>query len=308
MKNNMNIVANKKIFYAFSVILIILSFVSIGKYGIKLGIDFTGGSILEVSYVDDLPAKNIVEEKLNSFDLGAYVLRETGENGYSLKSKSIDDATKNSIVESLSFDGANTLEVKRFNTIGPTLGQELKTKATVSLLVVLLAIILFIAYTFRQVSKPVSSWRYGFVAIFALIHDIIVTIGFFSLMGGLYGVEIDTLFATALLVILGYSINDTIVVLDRVRENLRDISDGERKKNFPEIVNKSLVETFGRSINASLTTLFAVLALYFIGGPSTTNFALALIVGIISGTYSSIFLAAPMLVSFKEKQGIKDGK
>jgi len=283
-------------------VLVVASIISMLVFGINLGIDFTGGSVLEVEYSEGVPEKQIIENALVNFGLDSFVLRATGNNGYIIKTKSIDDATKVSIERALTFDGANPLEVKRFNTIGPTLGSELKSKASVALLVVAFAIVIFIAYTFRHVSKPVSSWKYGFVAIIALAHDIIITLGFFALLGGIIGTEINTLFITALLVILGYSINDTIVVLDRIRENLRGKDDNYKQAKFAEIVNQSLKETFARSINTSITTLLALFALFIIGGESTKDFALALIVGVISGAYSSLFLAAPLLVSFKERQ------
>ncbi|MFT5352643.1 MAG: preprotein translocase subunit SecF [Candidatus Paceibacteria bacterium] len=291
----MNIVNNKKIFYIFSTLLVVLSLISVGVFGLKFGIDFTGGSVLEIKYGDEVPSKESLEETLSQFELGDFLLRETNSSGYILKTKVIDDSTKNSIIATIGG------EVVRFNTIGPTLGDELKTKASVALVVVIVAIIFFMAYTFRHVSKPVSSWKYGFVAIIALLHDVIITLGFFSIMGYLYDLEISTLFVTALLVILGYSINDTIVVLDRVRENLKDKDENLIKARFADIVGKSLKETFARSINTSITTLLALLSLFYIGGESTKEFALALIVGVIVGAYSSLFLAAPMLVSFKEK-------
>lgn len=293
------IVNNKRIFYTISGVALVLSIIFIVIFGLRLSIDFTGGSVLEFEYQGERPDISEVREDIDNLEFDSYVLRGTGEKGYILKLSEITDEEKNQIIEAVS--GDSEVVVNRFNTIGPTLGNELQTKATVSLLVVVIAIILFIAFSFRQVSKPVSSWKYGFVAIIALIHDVVITLGVFALLGRFLGVEIDTLFITALLVILGYSINDTIVVLDRVRENLRDMNDKQRNARFTEIVGKSLKETFARSINTSITTLLALLALLFIGGEATRFFALALVVGVISGAYSSLFLAAPMLVSFKER-------
>jgi len=294
------ITIHRKIFYTISMILVIASIVLIGVFGLKFGIDFTGGSILEFTYSSDVLEKSQVESILSNYDLGEYQLKETGRTGYILKTKTISDDVKNSMESELSVNGNNPLTIDRFNTVGPTLGDELKIKTVVALIVLSLIIIVFIAYTFRGVSTPVSSWKYGFVAIIALVHDIIIAIGFFGLLGHMFGTEINTLFVTALLVILGYSINDTIVILDRVRENLKDKSDSYREKNFTEIVGKSLRETMARSINTSLTTLLALLALYFIGAESTKDFALALIAGVFVGAYSSIFIAAPLLVSFKK--------
>lgn len=302
------IINHKKIFYIISGIGLVLSVVFLIIFGLKLSIDFTGGSVVEFNYTESVLPIEDVHAKIAALDgYDGYVLRSTGENGYILKSPTITDEEKIVLEESLSSD-SHPLEVTRFNTIGPTLGNELKTKALAALVVLSIAIILFIAFAFRHVSKPVSSWNYGFVAVIALVHDVVITIGVFSLLGYLIGIEVDTLFVTALLVILGYSINDTIVVLDRVRENLSDKSDQLRNARFTEIVGQSLNETFARSANTSFSTLLALFALVLIGSEATRTFSLALIVGIVSGTYSSIFLAAPMLVSFKNRQDKKEKK
>ena len=213
---------NRKIFYTFSLLLIIASIAMVSVFGLKFGIDFTGGSILEFTYTEESLDKSGVEAVLSNHDLGEYQLKETGKSGYILKTKTISDGAKNAIQQELTVDGSKPLTIDRFNTVGPTLGDELKTKTVVALIVLSLIIIMFIAYTFRGVSNPVSSWKYGLVAAIALVHDIIIAIGFFALLGYTSGTEINTLFVTALLVILGYSINDTIVILDRVRENLKD--------------------------------------------------------------------------------------
>lgn len=295
----MHIVKYKNIFFTLSAILVIASVILIFVPGLKFGIDFTGGSILEINYINEKSSQVEIESQLSNFDIGSVVVRETGESGYLIKTKTIDNDLKEEIKLALTFDGVKSLTEERFNTVGPTLGNELKTKALVALVVLIIAIIFFIAFAFRQVSKPVSSWKYGFIAVIALAHDVLITTGFFVLMGMFYGLEVDTLFVTALLVILGYSINDTIIILDRVRENLSIAKESDRENKFEEIVDRSLSETMTRSVNTSFTTLLALLALFFIGAEATKAFSLALIVGIISGSYSSIFLAAPMLVAFK---------
>ncbi|MCX6719313.1 MAG: protein translocase subunit SecF, partial [Candidatus Taylorbacteria bacterium] len=187
--------------------------------------------------------------------------------------------------------------VKNFDTIGPVLGGEALRKAYVSIILVIVGIVLYITFAFRKVSLPVSSWKYGFVAIIALIHDVIIPTGVFSVLGHFAGYEVDTLFVTAILVILGFSVHDTIVVFDRVRENLKN-SLGSRKP-FGEIVGASISQTFVRSINTSLTTLIALVVLYILGGSTTEHFTLALIVGIAAGTYSSIFIGSPLLVTLE---------
>lgn len=293
------IIKNRKIFYGFSAALIAFSIFAISFWGIKFGIDFTGGSILEFEYIGDRQNKDLVEIGIESIglDLGDISLREAGENGYIMRSKEIDNDTKDIIINSL----GNVNEV-RFSTIGPVLGEELKSRALVAILLVVVSIIMFIAYAFREVSKPVSSWKYGLIAISAFAHDVLVPVGLFALLGQFAGVEVDTLFVVAILVVLGYSINDTIVVFDRVRENLQDYPEKKRSEQFENVVGKSLKQTITRSIYTSLTTLITLLAIFILGGESTKWFSLALMAGVISGTYSSIFFAAPMLVSLKKRQ------
>jgi preprotein translocase subunit SecF len=186
---------------------------------------------------------------------------------------------------------------KNFSSIGPVLGTEALRKSLVSILFVIIAIVLFITFAFRKVAEPVSSWKYGLIAIVALVHDVIIPTGVFSILGHFAGYEVDTLFVTALLVVLGFSVHDTIVVFDRVRENLRHAT---AKKPFFEIVGESISQTFTRSINTSLTTLIALIVLYIFGGSTTEHFSLALIIGIAAGTYSSIFIGSPLLVTVEK--------
>jgi len=198
----------------------------------------------------------------------------------------------------LSENGNYEFTEKRFDSIGPVIGGELKRKALVSIGLVIFLIIIFIAFAFRGVSRPVSSWKYGLVAVAALIHDVLVPIGVFAFIGA----EVDVLFVTALLAILGYSVNDTIIIFDRIRENIKlKISN-----DFEEAVGMSLRQTMARSINTSLTTLVVLVFLYFLGGDATKMFSLALGVGIIAGTYSSIFLAGPFLITIQKFQNRKN--
>ena len=289
----MQIVKNRKIFYAISIILVLASFISIGIWGLKPGIDFTGGTLLEVSYTETRPAQEIISATLAVID-PAVSVRPTGTDGYIIRMKTIDQAQKTIVMDALSFKGSQTITEKRFDSIGPLLGAEAIRKSLVSIVLVILGIVLFITFAFRKVSQPVSSWKYGIVAIIALVHDIIIPAGVFSILGHYAGYEVDTLFVTALLVVLGFSVHDTIVVFDRVRENLRLSSSN---KPFIEVVGESISQTFTRSMNTSLTTLIALIVLYFLGGPSTQHFSLALIIGIAAGTYSSVFIGSPLLVT-----------
>ncbi len=270
-------------------------------YGLDLSIDFTGGSVLEVRFEKGDPGKAGVEQVTGSIENSSFTVRPLENGGYSIRSQSLGEKERTLILEKLNLEKEASVREEKFSSIGPTIGRELKRKAFYALLITLLAIVLYIAFAFRKVSKPVSSWIYGLTAIIALAHDITIPTGLFALLGVTGGAQIDVLFIIALLTILGYSINDTIIVFDRVRENLTINQEKNLKEPFGETVGKSLNQTFGRSINTSLTTLFALLALYFFGGEVTRNFSLVLIAGIIAGSYSSIFLACPLLVWVEEK-------
>lgn len=301
IENNMWILKNRKIFYTFSSVVVISIIVLLSTWGIKFGIDFTGGSLLELRFEEgSVPTHEELYSDLSEYDfLSGESLRSTGESSEILRSKEINIDQKNIIISGL--QEKYSVAEERFSSIGPTLGNELKTKAIWAVVLALILIVFFIAFAFRHVSKPVSSWKYGGITVIAFIHDLIIPLGAFSVMGHFVGLEVDSLFITALLVILGYSINDTIVVFDRIRENLSEVPDEQKKNRFEGVVGKSLNETISRSINTSLTTLLALYALYIFGGEVTQAFSLALIVGVLAGTYSSIFLASPLLVSLNKK-------
>lgn len=295
----MFVVTHRKIFFIISGIVVGLSLLSVAFFGLQFGIDFTGGAITEVNYPDGRPDMTALTEQLDVLPVGSYSLRPTGENGYILRTRDLSEEERISVLKTLSVGGTVQLVEERYNSIGPIIGVELRNKAFAAMVIVVLAIVLFIAFVFRKVSEPVSSLKYGLIAIVALLHDIIVPIGIFAVLGVLVGAEVDVLFVMALLAILGYSVNDTIVVFDRVRENLRINREFNIKEDFELTVGKSLNQTYARSINTSLTTLFVLLALFFIGSPVTQNFALVLLTGVIAGTYSSIFLATPLLVTIQ---------
>ena len=295
----MFVVTYRKIFFILSGIIVGLSFLSVAFFGLQFGIDFTGGAITEVSYPDGRPDKVVLEEQLNPLSVEGYSLRPTGENGYILRTRDLTEEERIIISKALSINGTVQVVEERYNSIGPIIGTELRNKAFFAIAIVVLAIILFIAFVFRKVSEPVSSLKYGLIAIVALLHDIIIPIGMFAVLGVFVGAQVDVLFVMALLAILGYSVNDTIVVFDRVRENLRTNKELNIREDFELTVGMSLNQTYTRSINTSLTTLFVLLTLFFVGAPVTQNFALVLMTGVIAGTYSSIFLAAPLLVTIQ---------
>ena len=292
----MFIIRHRNVFFALTGILVLASLVSLAVFGLKFGTDFTGGTLVEIRYDGTRPDAAPLTETLNDAGFKNYSLRESGDNGYTLRTQSLTDAERGMLSAVFSYQGG-TAFVDQLTEVGPTIGVELRNKALIALALVLLCILLFIAFAFRKVSQPISSWIYGLIALITLVHDVIIPVGFFALLGFLTGAHVDTLFVTAILTVLGFSIHDTIVVFDRVRENLRVNHDHNRKEDFADVAGRSLGQTFVRSINTSLTVLFTLLVLYFIGPASTRDFALTLLVGITAGTYSSIFLATPLLVT-----------
>ena len=298
------IINNRKIFYGLSIVLIVISIVSLSFWGLKPGIDFTGGTLIDISYPEGTrPSQSIVLESISKIDPTSSV-RPSGESEFIIRMKPIDQSEKARVMSvllqsnNIADIGTSTemATIKAFDSIGPVLGAEALRKAMVSIVLVILGIVLFITFAFRKVSQPVSSWKYGLTAIVALVHDVIIPTGLFSILGHFYGYEVDTLFVTAILVILGFSVHDTIVVYDRVRENLRLSS---LNKPFNEVVGESINQTIVRSINTSMTTLIALVVLYIFGGSSTEHFSLVLIVGIAAGTYSSIFIGSALLVTIE---------
>ena len=369
----MKIIQKRKIWFGISVILITASAACLLSWGINLGIDFTGRTLMEFSFSDKgkTLSHQEIENRLGDLDLGKINIQSSGEKSVILRLKDIDEETHQQILDKLKGEDdikgednneevkieavgeeeikiedieiettnveletennssgddsdnsgeeenvnlteeehasnpsqeqeGNVIEIieKRFESIGPVIGSELAEKSIKAIIIVLIGIVLYVGWVFRKVSRPVSSWKYGLIALAALFHDIIITLGVFSILGHFYGVEVGMPFVVALLTILGYSVNDTIVVFDRTRENLlRSAWD-----DFEEVVNRSVNETLVRSLNTSLTTLVVLLAIYFFGGATIQYFVLALIVGIIAGTYSSIFIASPLLVSLARRK------
>ncbi len=291
----MDFIALRKLFYAISGALVFVSIAVLFAWGLPLGIDFTGGSLMELEFSASALSSQMIRERIVAFQLGDVQIQQTGEKGMILRMRDLDEETHQQVLGALRSADSNLIE-KRFVSIGPTIGGELKRKAVWALVLVLVMIIAYIAAAFRQVSFPISSWKYGVVAIIALIHDVTIPTGLFVYLGKFHGVEINALFISALLTILGFSVHDTIVVFDRVRENLRK----RMSANFEETVNRSIHETVTRSINTSLTLLLVLLTLFFFGGESTKYFSLALIVGTIVGVYSSIFIASPLLVTWQK--------
>ncbi|OHA80476.1 MAG: protein-export membrane protein SecF [Candidatus Yonathbacteria bacterium RIFCSPHIGHO2_01_FULL_51_10] len=289
----MFIVRHRIIFFIISGLLFAGSFFAFFTKGLNFGIDFKGGSIVEVEYSAGRPDVSVLKDAIDPLGFSPRI-QETGDNGFLIRTRTLDDAKgeHTALLSALTLGGTVEATEVRYNSIGPVIGKELRDKAWLAILAVIVGIVLFIAFVFRKVSEPVSSWKYGVITSVALLHDIIIPTGVFAFLGK----EIDTLFVVGLLSIMGLSVHDTIVVFDRVRENLKlKIS-----SNFSETVGASLRQTFTRSINTSLTIIFVLIALYFVGPASTHDFALLLLIGMTIGTYSSVFIASPLLVVAEE--------
>lgn len=313
------IIEKTKMWFWLSGSMLIVSLIAILFFGLKLGIDFKGGTLLDLTFEKTVTAEAIKTELKNIEDIvnsGASPVSESvsgaslesgkktvelknarvipaGTNQFLLNLGHIDSETHDKILENFQKKFGAATE-NRFTTIGPVVGETLKRRAVLAVIIAMLAIVLYIAFAFRKIPKRVSAWKFGVCAIVALLHDVLIPVGIFTI----FQFEVDALFITAILTVLGFSVHDTIVVFDRIRENLKYQG---RDESFAEIVNKSLTQTMARSINTSLTTLITLLALLLFGSASIFHFVLVLVIGITVGTYSSIFIASPLLVLWQKR-------
>lgn len=321
----MFIIAYRKILLGIAAVVMVGSALIVATLGLNLGIDFTGGSLTEVAYIT-APEKEVVESAVRGTELGEFSVRqsidEAGRPAFLIRTVDLVEEDRVALADAVTELGDGG-EVTRFTSIGPVIGQELKDKAGWAIFGVVMIIVLYVAFAFAGIGTPVSSWTYGLITIFVLVHDVIVPTALMSLLGHFAGIEVDVLFVMALLAVLGYSVNDTIVVFDRVRENLKLNRTEKRKKivepgglereevtytltaPYEEIVGHAVTETLARSINTSLTTMAALLALYLVGGDITKTFALILFAGVLAGTYSSICIASPLVVSYAKWRDAK---
>ncbi len=291
----LNIIKHYKFWFAVSGLLLAASIVSLSLFGLKFGIDFKGGTSTELEFVKTPDIEQI--KAVVAKDVAGAQIQQTGERGIIIKTQPLEKEQHDKLENDIRAAAGEFTE-KSYTAIGPIIGKELRTDAVYQLVLVIVGIVLYIAYAFRRITKPITSWKFGWAAIIALIHDLFLVIGLFSILGHFYGVELDSLFITALLTVLGFSVHDTIVVFDRIRENLKT----EAGQPIDVIVNHSINQTIVRSLNTSLTVLFVLLSLLLFGGPAIRYFVLALFVGIIAGTYSSIFIASPILVLWERWQ------
>jgi len=280
-----------KVYYLLSFVLLAGAVFSFLFFGLKFGIDFLGGSILEVEF-ENRPSNQLIQEKLNDLNLGEVSVQPKGDKEIVIKTGEINSETHEKIISRL--EELSSLQEKRFENIGPIIGRELREKTIFLVVMCLVALLIYISIAFKNVSWPLSSWQYGIISIIALTFDILITIGFFSFFGKYYNAQFNIPIITALLTILGYTINDKVIIFDRVRENLLR----KKEDNFKDLVNRSLNETIFRSISTGTCTLLVLLAIFLFGGETLKYFSLTLIIGIIAGTYSSLFLAAPLLVTW----------
>lgn len=302
----MLVIRFRKIFYIFSAATLVISLLGIFVYGFRLGVDFSGGSIIEIEFLLERPDISVLENRFSAAGFSAFRLQPAGENGFIIRLKDISAEEHRVLLKAAAGgqDLESVLTEKRFDSIGPTIGRELRRNSFISIALVILLILLFVSWAFRHVSRPVSSWKYGVAAIAALAHDILIPAGLFAYLGRFYGAEVDSLFVTALLTILGFSVHDTIVVFDRIRENLRK---AEGRGEFESIVAKSVDETAGRSVATSFALFLVLASLFWFGAENTRHFALTLLVGVVAGTYSSICLASPFLVTWHHRTRAKHG-
>lgn len=305
----MFVVLHRKFFFILTGLLLAGSIAATIIVPPTLSIEFTGGSLMEVSYAEARPELAVIRERVEVLELGEASIRESGENNVIIRTRTLSPEERTRLLAALSEGGTEALTEQRFNSIGPSLGNELAIKALYAILAVTIAIMLYIAWAFRGLSRPVPSWGYGFIAVLMLAIDIIVPTGFYSVYAYFTGAQFDSLFVIALLALLGYCVNDVIVVFDRVREHLKNNEADKIDEAFDVTVGKSIDETMGRSINTGLTVVLALLALVFLGSEATRNFALIMIVGVAAGTFSSITRSAPLLIpiaSWLEKRRPED--
>ena len=291
-----------KIWISIGAIVMVGSIIIIAIFGLKPGIDFTGGSLMELSFSSNRPENTQVNKVLTEkLKLTNSVLQKSEDKSLIIRTKFLDENEHQKMLSAIKTEfetDKNKIIESRFETIGAVVSKQLRSRSIYAVIFVILGIVSFVAYAFRKVSRPVASWKYGILAIVALFHDVLLVLAVFSLLGRLLGVEVNIAIVVALLTVLGYSVNDTIVVYDRIRENILRT----RWENFGDVVNKGLNQSLMRSINTTITTLIPLLILFFVGGSTIHYFSLALIIGIASGAYSSIFIASPLLVMVEKRR------
>ncbi|MEK7604606.1 MAG: protein translocase subunit SecF [Patescibacteria group bacterium] len=290
----MYIVSHRGLFFWITGALLGAAIAAITFWGLPLGIDFTGGSLIQVEYTTDVPQLSAIEEQISVANVGAVSVRTVGEKSVSIRTRTLTP-TEHDTILALVGKEAPVTELA-YTSVGPALGSQFAAKAIWAIFAVVLVIVIYIAFAFRKVSKPVPSWGYGLIVVMMLAIDLIVPAGFYAALCHYTGAQVDSLFIVALLALLGYCVNDVIVIFDRIREHLARNERENKKETFEETIGKSINETMTRSINTALTVVLALLALIFFGAHATRDFALVMLVGVVAGTFSSICRSAPLLI------------
>lgn len=292
----MNIVGKRYLYFFISLVLIVPGAVGLAVWGLPLAVDFSGGSLVEIRFESGTaPSLETIRGIYADQGFPDAEPRTSGENEFVIRTKHIDDATNNRILAALGEESGSEVTVLRFDSVGPTVGLEVTRRAVGAVALASIAIMLYIWYAFRGVP---NAYRYGVSAILAMLHDVAVVFGMQALLSHFFGWEVGSLFLTALLTVIGFSVHDSIVVFDRIRENARRY----RREPYEEIVNRSIVQTLARSINTQLTVFLTLLALAIFGGSTIRHFVIILMIGVLSGTYSSIFNASPILVVWENRE------
>jgi preprotein translocase subunit SecF len=292
----MNLIGKRYLYFAISLLVIIPGVIGLIIWGLRIGIDFTGGSLLTVQFeAGKTPQPAQVVELLNANGLPGAEVQSSGSNTLIIRSRQIDDAEKNDLVSKMETKFGSKVTVLEFDSVGPAVGREVAVRAGEAVAAAALGILLYITFAFRGVPH---AFRFGTAAIIAMLHDVLVVLGFETYFGHFLGWEVDSLFLTALLTVIGFSVHDTIVVFDRIREN----SSIYRRVPFETVVNHSVIQTLDRSINTQLTVMFTLFALALFGGVTIRHFVIVLLIGVFSGTYSSIFNASPILVVWENRE------
>mgnify|MGYP001567303374 CR=1 FL=1 len=290
----MYIIHHRGLFFWITGVMLAAAISAILVWGLPLGIDFTGGSLMQVGYQGTVPPLADIEKQVAVVPLGVVSVRASGTNAVTIRTRTMTPAEHDAVFASIS--GNSSVTELSYTSVGPALGSQFASKAIWAIFAVVLVIVLYIAFAFRKVSKPVPSWGYGLTVVAMLVIDLIVPAGFFSAYAHYTGVQVDSLFIVAMLALLGYVVNDIIVIFDRVREHLARNEKIGLKESFEDTIGKSIDETMTRSINTSLTVVLALLALIYFGADATRNFALVMLVGVVAGTFSSICRSAPLLI------------
>ena len=290
----MYIVQHRALFFWITGVMLAAAMGAILFFGLPLGIDFTGGSLMQVGYTNTVPPLATIEKQISVVPLGTVSVRSSGEHAITIRSRTQTPAEHEAILAAISAQ-ASTTELS-YTSVGPALGSQFASKALWAIFAVIFVIVLYIAFAFRHVSRPVPSWGYGLTVVAMLVIDLIVPAGFYAAYAHFTGAEVDSLFIVAMLALLGYVVNDIIVIFDRIREHLARNEKSNVKESFEDTIGKSINETMTRSINTALTVVFALLVLIFVGAPATRNFALVMLVGVAAGTFSSIVRSAPLLI------------